>query len=158
MKKLIVPLILSLILSLSVSVSASAQVDLSSMSYDELVELKDQINLAIWNSDDWQQVYVPQGIWEIGKDIPAGHWTISPVDRAFTRIVYGSYVDSSGTDVSGEPYYSEFATNPSSVIYQKGSDQTSLSLILEDGHFLMITSGDVIFTPYSGKPSLGFKK
>lgn len=34
--------------------SASAEVDLSGMTYAELVALKDQIDLAIWNSNEWQ--------------------------------------------------------------------------------------------------------
>ena len=35
--------------------------DLSGLSYDELVQLRDQINLAIWNSEEWEEVSVPSG-------------------------------------------------------------------------------------------------
>ncbi len=60
------------------NIEQSMNVD--SLSYNELADLKDQINLAMWNSDEWQEVKVPQGIWEVGVDIPTGHWTISPVE------------------------------------------------------------------------------
>ena len=75
--------ILALILTMSalaaIPLSAHAEekkIDLSGLTYNELVELKDQINLAIWECDEWQEVEVPQGIWKVGEDIPAGHWTI----------------------------------------------------------------------------------
>ena len=51
--------------------------DLSGLSYDELVQLRDKINLAIWNSEEWQEVTVPIGVWVVGEDIPVGHWSIS---------------------------------------------------------------------------------
>ena len=72
---------LSLLLCLLVVVSPAWSIadlpDISSLSYDELVELKDSINLAIWNSQEWQEVTVPMGVWTVGEDIPVGHWSIS---------------------------------------------------------------------------------
>ena len=57
-----------------------AEVDLSGMSYDELVILKDRIDKTIWDSQEWQEVTVPQGLYKIGEDIPAGKWTILASD------------------------------------------------------------------------------
>lgn len=54
------------IMLLIVSIPAMADVDLTGMTYAELVALKDQINLAIWNSSEWQEVTVPQGVWKVG--------------------------------------------------------------------------------------------
>ena len=65
-------IILAFVLVLTLAPAAFADVDLSGMSFDELVALKDQINLALWNSADWQEVTVPQGVWQVGADIPAG--------------------------------------------------------------------------------------
>ena len=54
--------------------------DLSGLSFDELLQIRDQINLAIWNSQQWQEVSVPPGVWEIGVDIPSGHWSVRPAE------------------------------------------------------------------------------
>ena len=64
--------------------------DLSGLSFDELVLLRDQLNLAIWNSKEWQEVKVPIGVWKIGDDIPVGKWTISaasddPDDEVYSK-------------------------------------------------------------------------
>ena len=75
MKKL---LCLLFVLVLLPVVSLSDLPDISGLSYEELVQLRDCINLAIWNSEEWQEVTVPPGLWKIGDDIPAGHWTIRP--------------------------------------------------------------------------------
>lgn len=40
--------------------------DISGLSYDELVQLNNQINLAMWNSEEWQEVTVPPGTYQIG--------------------------------------------------------------------------------------------
>ncbi len=60
----------------AVQTASVNEVDLSGMSYEELVVLKDRINLAMWECDEWQEVTVPEGVWTVGEDIPAGHWTI----------------------------------------------------------------------------------
>ena len=62
-----------LILSISASVFA---IDLSGMSYNELMDLRTQVNNALMNSGNLKEVKVPQGVYEIGKDIPAGKWYI----------------------------------------------------------------------------------
>ena len=69
MKK-VITILITLALILSLSVSALADFDLSGLSFEELVALKDQINLAIWNSEKWQEVEVPHGVWLVGEDIP----------------------------------------------------------------------------------------
>ena len=75
MKKLItVILLLALVLPV---VSLADLPDISNLTYDELVQLKDQINLAMWNCEEWQEVTVPAGVWVVGEDIPVAHWSIS---------------------------------------------------------------------------------
>lgn len=74
--KRITSLIIALILVLSISAvcfadnsaqtADAAQIDLSAMTYEELVALKDKINLAMWESKDWEEVTVPQGVWTVG--------------------------------------------------------------------------------------------
>lgn len=152
-------LVLFTLLLIAFSVPALAEVDLSGMTYDELVALKDQINLAMWNSQEWQEVTVPQGVWKIGEDIPEGHWTIKPADGVWTSVQYGSVLDTNGKELSyrSDDYYSETMVSPSSRIYEEGKDPTQIDIDAKAGAYICIDNGDAVFTPYAGKPSLGFK-
>ena len=141
--------------------AASADVDLSGMSYDELVALKDQINMAIWESEEWQEVTVPQGVWVVGEDIPAGKWTIRCVDDAFrTEINWGDTLSEDGTSVSrnkrGEIFV--YISNPEHKWYKAG-DMTEYNVTLQAGDYVEVANDEsaAVFTPYAGKPSLGFK-
>lgn len=154
MKKIItILLIMSMFLP---AVSSADLPDISNLTYDELVQLKDQINLAMWNSEEWQEVNVPAGTWEIGKDIPEGHWSISIVDHGYTTIWYCEKVDELGKPVCwGAKYiYKEIASEDF-----KGFNETYNHVIdfdCKDGWFLYFDK-EVKFTPYTGKPDLGFK-
>lgn len=138
---------------------AMAEIDLSGMNYDELVALKDQINLAIWNSQEWQEVEVPQGVWLVGEDIPAGHWNISAVGK-YAMVTIGTHLDETGKDISAHAsdfFEYEMVTNPTYKRYDKNSDLVSVDYDLKEGTYVLIEQGTVVFSPYFGKPSLGFK-
>lgn len=154
-----------LVFALILSASALAEIDLSGMTYDELVALKDQINLAIWNSEEWQEVTVPQGRWIVGEDIPAGKWTVKcatmSVDSAalsFAIVTYGERLDDDN-DISSSGRYDTFVVhNAYHDFYEKGK-VTHVTIDLYDGDIVDIDTGyaPVVFMPYSGKPILGFK-
>lgn len=133
---------------------AYADVDLSGMSFDELVALKDKINLAIWNSEEWQEVTVPQGVWEVGADIPAGKWTITAPSGNTTAIFIGSHLTDGGSDVNYE--YGDIIYSPTALFYSEGS-KTEYTVDLYAGQYISITISSAVFSPYSGKPALGFK-
>ena len=133
---------------------AAAEIDLSSMSFDELIALKDKINLAIWNSAEWQEVTVPQGLWEVGADIPAGKWTIKAKNTR-TKIEIGQPDEErAGIDFSSRK-------NEFTVRTESASGNAPLEYFIEvvEGDFIFIspTFGAAIFSPYTGKPDLGFK-
>ena len=156
MKKLIT---LLLIAALLLPAAALADLpDISNLSFEELVQLKDQINLAIWNSQEWQEVTIPPGVYEIGVDIPAGHWSVRPVSGCGPDyIIYASGVKNQGHDVdlfAGE-HIMECICDPSATYYS-GEYKTSTDIIMEAGHFVRLDCA-MIFSPYSGKPDLGFK-
>ena len=88
-----------ILIFLSVSFAGSA-FDLSALTYNELVALKDQINLAMWNSQEWQEVEVPKGVYVIGEDIPVGKWTIKAADGISAFVCWGDVLDDAGTDLS----------------------------------------------------------
>lgn len=151
----VITICITLALVLSLAPAAFADVDLSGMTFDELVALKDQINLALWNSADWQEVTVPQGVWQVGADIPAGKWTIKPVPWGHSYIRIGNELKDAGTDVKG--IASETINDPDYEYYDAVKDKTEWTVDLSSGQYIVINYGDVIFTPYAGKPSLGFK-
>lgn len=151
-------LIFALLLLLALPVGAVADVDLSSMSFDELVALRDQLNLAIWNSVEWQEVTVPQGIWEVGKDIPAGHWSLSPMEKSSAAISYGDTLEENGKEVSyrSDNYFYQYLKAPGATLYDENSDVVRTDVVAESGSYIEIEYGSVRFTPYSGRPDLGF--
>lgn len=139
--------------------TAAENINLSNMNYDELVSLKDQINLAIWNSAEWEEVTVPQGVWQIGTDIPVGHWEISAADGVYTNIIYGSTLDESGTNISydsNDRVY-EFINSPTYEFYNENEHRTIIDIDMKDGAYVVVDNGSAVFSPYSGKQALGFK-
>ncbi len=157
MKKTVIALVV--FLALSIPCLALADVDLSGMTYDELVALKDQLNLAMWQCEEWQEVTVPQGLWVVGEDIPAGHWTIKCSEASSSYITVSDTLDASGkeADYSSKYYYSESVNNPNSDYFKPNSDLTEIDIELSDGLYVQIDFGSAVFTPYTGKASLGFK-
>ena len=72
----------------------SAQtIDFSKKSMSELLKIQSDLISAIWNSPEFKEAVVPEGIYEVGKDIPAGKWTIEIVgDRTLSLVtIYQSY-------------------------------------------------------------------
>ena len=154
MKKLISYLcVFALVLALLPA--AFAEWDLSGLSYDDLVALKDQVQRAMWDSADWQEVTVPQGVWEVGADIPAGKWTILAVPSGHTYIKIGPETKNGGTEVNFK--VTQRIEDKDYKDYDASEDVTSWNVELEEGQFLQVDYGPCIFTPYAGKPSLGFK-
>lgn len=154
----IIPLLLVLVFS-TVTFASAETIDLSGMSYDELVRLKNKINMAMWMSEEWQEVRVPSGLWKIGEDIPAGHWTLTANPGAtYVQIVYGDQLKSSGKELSiyGEVYYSETIWATDWYGYEEGQ-LASIDIDMKEGYYIDIDHGYVIFTPYKGKPSFEFK-
>ena len=151
-------LALVLVLTSMVGIVSAETIDLSGMSFDELVALKDQINLAIWNSQEWQEVEVPKGVWIVGQDIPAGKWTIKASDGATTYVYWGDALDETGTNLSwnGRFYESECIYSTSYRYYEKG-ETSEVTWDLKEGQYFIVENGIALFTPYHGKPSLGFK-
>ena len=136
MKKLFA-LILALILVSSAAVAEG--IDLSGLSFDELLELQQRVNEALWASDGWNHVKVPSGYFEIGSDIPAGRWTITTAEYCSFICFYHSLSDA--------------LADERSVYYQVIDEGESYSVIIEDGMGVEI-DGAVYFSTYA--PSFSF--
>lgn len=141
MKKIITAIVALIVCA--TGASAATEFDLSGMSLDELIALQQQVQMAMWETDDWQEVEVPQGIYKIGVDIPAGMWTITTFDF-IASLSYAGRVNEYNTDVDDEI---------SDQVLEAGD---SLTWNLVEGTYLMIEYGSVIFTEPTA-PNLGFK-
>lgn len=147
---------LLLLLALLISSAAADPLDLSGMSFEELVDLRDQLNLAIWNSQEWQEVTVPAGVWIVGQDIPAGHWSIRVAgDCDVILVSYFDKLDDAGLSVGPGSYlfHQTIATPGLSGFGEVNAEAVDIDM--REGWFFKC-DGAVIFTPYSGKPDLGF--
>lgn len=143
-----------------VGIASAQTIDLSGMSYDELVALKERIDLAIWNSQEWQEVTVPQGVWKVGEDIPAGHWTIVCADGwRKVELSWGEKLGDDRESIAWRGRYSlyNYVYNPDHKYYEKDDGVTTYSFEAVDGDYIIIKDGEAVFMPYAGKPKLGFK-
>lgn len=82
MKKFIASLIMLVVL-FSV---AFAEFDLSSMTYSDLMKLREQVQRELLSRPEWKEVTVPAGEWTVGEDIPAGFYSIKSVNDIFTNV------------------------------------------------------------------------
>ena len=132
MKKLICILLVCII-----PVIAYAAVELSSMSYNDLLSLQKQIVAEIMSRPEWKEVTVPAGSWRVGEDIPAGTYSMRSDFAGVTvwRREIDDYADNG-------LYYNE-------IIQRSGPCG---KIILESG-MLVELSAEVVFAP---PLSLGF--
>lgn len=145
--------------------------DLTELSLSKLIELREEIQAAMWASDEWQEVEVPTGFYRVGKDIPAGHWTITP-KIGYADVSYGDRANESLTGISwnGDIYeckslqaadssvgsiYSDFLGEDYAAVMDS-LFETNWSINLTEGNFIVIENNSVIFTPYVGN-DLGFR-
>lgn len=133
MKK-VIAIALALIL---ICAAAYAAIDLSGMSFDELLELRKQVDAALWASDGWQEVTVPQGVYRVGEDIPAGRWCVTPAGNWGTFEIY---------EADHESYVAGYVVDGSEIV----------NVTLEDGQWVEISDSAYTFRPYTGA-ALGFK-
>lgn len=148
MKK-IISLLLVLMMIMSVPVFAAADYDLSAMTWDELIALRAAIMKEQMSRDEWQEVEVPQGVYKVGEDIPAGHWTVKCKEGDWMcDFAWGETLDPNGHDIAWNGVWDEIVL---------GSDRKDYDVELKDGMYVVVDMGAAIFTPFTGKAALGFK-
>ena len=159
-------LALFLILALLCPAALAESVDLSSLSFADLAALRDRCQMEMMKRDEWQEVTVPQGLWEVGAQIPAGTWVIRCADAGRDSFLMRECSLRWGKGKPGDdfnwPWKDEKGDveiyNPNNENY-KGGQITEYVITLEAGDFLYIHPqyNKAVFTPYTGAPSLGFK-
>lgn len=108
---------------------AMAEINLSSMTNDELIQLKTQILDELLTRSEIKEVKVPAGEYTVGEDIPVGSYTV--------------YADSAACMLTVNEY---------EVLHYLGQSEHIGKLVLKDGDTVNLV-GSCIFTIYQG---LGF--
>lgn len=131
---------------------ARAEIDLSGLSFQELLALSEQVNLALWQSDEWQEVTVPAGMYKIGEAIPAGKWVITAAPGQSVFIEYGDAVNNAKTEMDAykSSFYEHSIVTAPDHWYYSHSQVSSMTYELIDGAFILFEEGSVVFTPFAG--------
>lgn len=124
-------LALVLVLISLVGFASAETIDISGMSSDELIALRDAINAEIVSRGIEKEVNVPAGTYTVGEDIPAGTYTIRTSALMISFYTY---------DANGN-YDEMHMVQPSSPIGK---------LTVTDGQKIEIVGGYAIFAPYAG--------
>lgn len=127
---------------LAIPAAAVGEIDLSALTWEELLELKSKITMEQWEREEWQEVEVPQGLWVVGEDIPAGKWTVTCKTGYATTVRWGKYLDDSQTNID---YFrdmgdSETVYNPNDRGYDAG-DRTEYTFEPPEGKVVVETGG-----------------
>ena len=155
MKKLVCILLL---LCFTLSFAIAENIDLSNMTIEELALLRDRCQMEIMKSDKWQNVKVPVGVYQIGIEIPAGRWTITPIEGDTAMLIWGTKLDESGQGIDSwntRFYNAQQITSPKDSYYKYNSVE-SITWDLKEGQYLIISDCSVYFSPYAGV-DFGFK-
>lgn len=161
MRKLVA---LALVLFLAVPVCALADFDFSSFDFDaltasELLILRERCLNEFMARDEWQEVMVPQGLYEVGVDIPAGRWTVRCADLGRDDYLMRETSLRWGIGKPNADYYWPYDRDKSDVeIYNPNNDDyvkgeiTEFTIELEDGDFIYIHPqyNAAVFSPYTG--------
>ncbi len=147
MRKPTVLLLTAFILISSLSAFSEEAVSLDGMSYPELLELQKQLNTALWSSNEWKEVTIPVGIYEIGVDIPSGRYSIRTYEKNPKYHYYFRIYDTYESALKGGPKDSLY-----SIELTYFDDVMNLTLL--EGTYINISVYPVVFSPYV--PSFSF--
>lgn len=141
----------------SSSISAEKPEDMNM--YDFFCAVIDTSKMHIWECEQWQEVEVPQGVWIVGEDIPAGKWTVKcGGETGYVIISWGEFLEDNEEDIRPRGRYStgNWVYNKSWYLYKKGQ-MTEYTFTVKDFDYIVIRNGLAVFTPFVSNPDLGFK-
>ena len=74
---------------------AAAEIDLSGMTFNELLELQQQVMDALWQMDEsWAHVTLESGRYIVGEDLPAGRYRLTAVEGGMAVYAVGKFEES----------------------------------------------------------------
>ena len=142
------------VLILVVSCAVADDIDLSSLSFDELRQLQTDISKELIKRPEWKSVPVPPGIYQIGVDIPAGEWSLTcgKTEYGYVSVRCGSKTNETKTGIAMPWTMGE-------MIYQKGAGKgvniENMNAFLPDGYYITIEYGELVFSTPE-RVNLGF--
>ena len=151
MKKLFA-MVLVFAMVFTVSATAEENNEFMGLSYIELMGKLGKVQRALWACDEWTSVDVPAGVYKIGEDIPAGHWTITAAKHDdFYNIGYGTKLNITETGLDSDSIVDwwNISSDYSDTLLHR------LDIVLSEGYYLELGHTSV-FKPYSGKPNPQF--
>jgi len=148
---------------LIMSAAWAEEIDLSGLTFEELDALRDRCMLEMMKRDVWQEVTVPQGVYQVGVQIPAGTWTVYCHNGISALVNWGDTLTPNHEDIEinyetgrygwgrvYNPHYRNYKE------YYDGS-QISYTFTVREGEWIIIEDSPAVFTPGSPTPSFSFK-
>lgn len=135
MKKFVASVLTLLLL---LSTVALAEIDISSLSFDELLALNTQVQLALFKEKSMiDGVEVPAGTYVVGEDIPSGSYKVECTGGAYSMAMLTVNEKNGGLGTM----HTLSPLTGSAVIGK---------LVLTEGQTIEITGGSLSFTTYTG--------
>ena len=130
--------ILCAMLVLLTSSALATDVDLSSLSYDDLLALKLKIDTEVMSRPETKSVSVPIGVYEVGVHIPAGEYSLAQ-DGGYTTITVAKAAD-----------FSDYGN----IVGSTSVEEVGIGrFVLEEGQYVKVEHGRMLFSTFTG---LGF--
>lgn len=154
MRKAVIGILLLVVVICSSTYAApTVDVDLTSLSFDELLAFRDQIMDEIIARDEWDNVLIPAGAYEIGVDIPKGTWTITAEPYSDPYVNIGNGINDTLTDFADGCIEWAHLTGVYNSHYDS-SDRESVTWNFSEGQYF-ISDGPTIWTK-AVRPAFSF--
>ena len=130
--------------------AAAEHIDMTGISYEELAELVTRAHYEMMQSDEWEEVQVPIGLYLIGRDIPAGKWEVEVDGNLYgMSVIYflGVKLNENKTELDAWDTKTSFIT-----ISPNSTGRAITTITLQTGYYFQVASYPCIFRHYSGTP------
>ena len=131
--------------------------ELKELSAEEIRERINEINKKLITHEHYDVIFLPEGNWEVGDDLPCGIYEVRPAnDKA--NVKYGPKNGNEKNIVPFQYYYSNKLTAFESSLFSIANDDTVEYIELEEGNIIEIKKGGIILSTYIGREPLTFLK
>lgn len=141
MKKL-TALALILLLALSLPSISRAENKYEGYTFEQLQVEYLAILEAMWKTNEWQEVEVPAGVYQVGVEIPAGEWTLSSYDSFL--VIIGTKLDATKTGI-------ESGSSIASELVDKEDYKNGWTVELTIGDFIELSDAVYFTVPVKGQ-------
>ena len=121
------------------------------LTFDQLIYVRQYLDDYIFSRPEFKKVTVPEGIYKIGSDIPAGEYEIFSLPDSQTSVVYFDKLNELGSSHSDDAVYQWEVISDIDGLGAK-----SYHFTFADGNYVKISIGSAVFTTYIG-PSFTFE-